>query len=130
MFYRTYDCIDIKIACSRFIYFARVKARHFMKERFNASRCGKAALYTCPIISRAEYNCQLAAQHCVQVTPRARPVGWARFTPPYRATTRVDLWKLPAAHLTLGVGPPSPRHVDAEPSGQSERSRITTYHWG
>ena len=35
-----------------------------------------------------------------------------------------------AARLRRTVGPPSPRHVDAEPSGQSERSRITTYHWG
>ena len=35
-----------------------------------------------------------------------------------------------AARLRRIVGPPSPRHVDAEPSGQSERSRITTYHWG
>ena len=35
-----------------------------------------------------------------------------------------------AARLRRIVGPPSPRHVGAEPSGQSERSRITTYHWG
>ena len=35
-----------------------------------------------------------------------------------------------AARLRRDVGPPSPRHVDAEPSGQSGRSRITTYHWG
>jgi len=30
----------------------------------------------------------------------------------------------PAARLRRIVGPSSPRHVDAEPSGQSERSRI------
>ena len=35
-----------------------------------------------------------------------------------------------AARLRRGVGPPTTRHADAEPSGQSERSRITTYHWG
>ena len=40
------------------IYSARVKARRFLKGRFTASRYGKAALWGCPSISRAEYTGQ------------------------------------------------------------------------
>ena len=47
------------------------------------------------------------------------------FTPPWRSIEARS-----AARLRRVVGPPSPQPVDAEPSGQSERSRITTYHWG
>jgi len=70
-----------------------------------------------------------AAQHGVQVMPLARPQTWrvfhARSVPssvpsiePASGTPDAQRW---AALI--------PTH-GAEPSGQPERSRITTYHWG
>jgi len=75
------------------------------------------------------HSCQLAAQHGVQVMPLARLQTWRVFH--VRSVPSAVAFK----HVASGTpdaqrwAARSPTH-GAEPSGQPERSRITTYHWG